>query len=89
MWYVYYVYGNKIKKGGNEMKKVISVMLMVISMMGICSIAFADQYVRGHVRRDGTYVQGHYRSDRDGYRENNWSHIGNVNPHTGARGTKW
>lgn len=71
------------------MKKIVSVMLMVVAMMGICSIAFADQYVRPHVRRDGTYVQGHYRSDRDGYRENNWSHVGNVNPHTGEWGHRW
>lgn len=47
------------------MKKVVSIMLMVMSLVAICSVAFADTYVRPHVRRDGSFVQGHYRSDRD------------------------
>lgn len=71
------------------MKKVVSIMLMVMSLVAICSVAFADTYVRPHYRRDGSYIQGHYRSDRDGIESNNWSHVGNVNPHTGQRGTRW
>lgn len=71
------------------MKKIISVMLMVMSLVAICSIAFADTYVRPHYRRDGSYVQGHYRSDRNNYPDDNWSHHGNVNPHTGQRGYRW
>lgn len=38
-----------------------------------CSLASArDVYVRGHVRKDGSYVQPHIRSAPDSYRSNNY-----------------
>ena len=49
--------------------------------------AFADEFVNGYVRRDGTYVQPHMRSSPDGNPFNNWSTQGNVNPYTGVPGT--
>jgi hypothetical protein len=66
------------------MKKIIALTLLII--FAFSSVAFADVYVRGHYRKDGTYVGPHYRSDPDGNRDNNWSHRGNVNPHTGEVG---
>lgn len=42
-----------------------------------------DVYVNGYYRRDGTYVQPHYRSRPDGDPTNNYSYPGNYNPHTG------
>jgi hypothetical protein len=57
-----------------------------------CLIALAtpamagDTSVGAYVRRDGTYVQPHYRSVPDGDRSNNWSTRGNVNPYTGQPG---
>ena len=50
--------------------------------------AVADQYVRDYFRRDGTWVQPHYRSNPDGYFWNNYSAWGNVNPYAGKRGYK-
>ena len=44
--------------------------------------------VRGHYRKDGTYVQPHMRSAPDGNVSNNWSTRGNINPYTGEIGTK-
>lgn len=44
--------------------------------------------VRGYVKSNGTYVQPHMRSAPDGNFSNNWSTVGNVNPYTGAVGTK-
>jgi hypothetical protein len=56
----------------------------------ICALAapaFArDTYVKPHVRKDGTYVEGHYRSAPDNNRFNNYSTQGNTNPYTGQRG---
>ncbi len=49
--------------------------------------ALADVYVNGYHRKDGTYVQPHYRSDPDGNRFNNFSTRGNVNPYTGKAGS--
>lgn len=43
--------------------------------------------VRGHVRKDGTYVPPHFRSAPDGNFQNNWSTVGNNNPYTGEDGT--
>ncbi len=43
-------------------------------------------YVRPHVRSNGTFVDGHYRSYPDGNFYNNWSTWPNVNPYTGQRG---
>lgn len=44
--------------------------------------------VRGHFRKDGTYVEPHRATNRDSTTKNNWSHKGNVNPYTGKEGTK-
>ncbi|EZP73624.1 hypothetical protein BV96_01065 [Sphingomonas paucimobilis] len=44
--------------------------------------------VRGHYRKDGTYVAPHMRTNPNSTRSDNWSTRGNVNPHTGKVGTK-
>lgn len=50
--------------------------------------AFAgDVYVNGYTRKDGSYVQPHYRTAPDSTVNNNWSTQGNVNPYTGQAGT--
>jgi len=49
---------------------------------------FADTYVEGYTRDDGTYVQGHYRSESNQYEFDNYSAEGNVNPYTGEPGYK-
>lgn len=50
--------------------------------------AFArDVYVDGYTRKDGTHVQGHYRSAPDNTVTNNYSYQGNTNPHTGSVGS--
>jgi hypothetical protein len=49
--------------------------------------AWGTHYVRPYVNGNGTYVQGHYRTNPDGNRLNNWSTQGNVNPYTGSAGT--
>lgn len=50
--------------------------------------AAGDVYVDGHYRRDGTYVQPHYRTAPNRTRNDNYSTRGNVNPYTGERGTR-
>jgi len=45
-------------------------------------------HVGGYVRQDGTYVAPHYQTNPDSTRANNWSTLGNVNPYTGAPGTR-
>lgn len=69
------------------MEKKMKTLLLVFGMI-ISTIAIADTYVNGYFKSNGTYVQPHYRSDADSSVSNNWSSKGNINPHTGAVGTK-
>jgi len=52
------------------------------------SFAQGSHMVRGHVRKDGTYVAPHMRTNPNSTRTDNWSTRGNVNPYTGKEGTK-
>jgi Putative peptidoglycan binding domain len=62
------------------MKKIVSILLIFISV----TVAFADVYVKGYTKSNGTYVAPHYRSNPDGNPYNNWSYPGNTNPYTGV-----
>lgn len=65
--------------------------LVLILFTLVPGLAFAsdhDASVRGHVRRDGTYVQPHRRTTPDDSARNNWSSTPNVNPWTGAPGKR-
>ncbi len=50
--------------------------------------AYAQGYnsVSPHVRRDGTYVQPHFRTNPNSNPYDNWSTRGNTNPYTGQPG---
>ena len=65
-------------------KLLVSAIFVVFSL----SPVFADTWVNGYYKSNGTYVQGHYRSSPDSYRNNNWSTSGNTNPYTGKSGTR-
>jgi hypothetical protein len=45
----------------------------------------AADYVKPHVRKDGTHVEGHYRSSPNNYKLDNYSTEGNANPYTGRK----
>ena len=63
--------------------------LMIVFLFVMASgPAFADTYVRGYFRSNGTYVAPHFRSNPDGNFYNNWSTYPNVNPYTGKIGTR-
>lgn len=66
---------------------IFSFLVSLILLISYPSPVFADVYVRGYTRKNGTYVAPHYRSDPDSSVYNNWSTVGNVNPHTGKPGT--
>lgn len=64
------------------MKRIVA----IVAVLGLSSGAFADQYVNGYYRRDGTYVQPHLQTEPNQYRFDNYSSKGNVNPYTGQAG---
>lgn len=66
------------------MRQAVSLFLIAI----LTSAVFATTHVRGYVKKNGTYVQSHNKTNPDRTRTNNYSSKGNVNPYTGKRGTK-
>jgi hypothetical protein len=50
--------------------------------------ATGEHYTSGYFRSNGTYVSGHYQTNPNSTRNDNYSTLGNVNPHTGEPGTK-
>jgi hypothetical protein len=64
--------------------------------LAMCTIAEAKgsgrsggfHSVRGYTTSKGTYVAPHFATNRNGTKLDNWSTKGNVNPFTGAVGTK-
>jgi hypothetical protein len=75
-----------MKPKEKKMKKII----MLLGLLGVLTgtQAHATVRVRGHYRGNGTYVQPHMRTNPDNSRQNNWSTSPNVNPYTGAFGTR-
>ncbi len=63
-------------------------MLVVLALFLISPLVTADTWVNGYVRRDGTYVQGHYRQEQNSTNLDNYSTQGNANPYSGEAGTR-
>ena len=51
----------------------------------VCLFA-QDTFVRGYTRSDGSYVQPHYRTERNSTQYDNYSTEGNTNPYNGRQG---
>ncbi|WP_418990163.1 hypothetical protein [Alistipes sp.] len=66
------------------MKKLL---LVLCGMMLIPVLTCAQEYVKGYYRKDGTYVQGHYRSKKNDTNHDNYATKQNKNPYTGKKGT--
>lgn len=62
--------------------------LSLVVGIALATTALAQVHVQGYTRRDGTYVQPHYRSSPNGSTLDNYSTRGNVNPYTGQVGTR-
>lgn len=50
--------------------------------------SYADEWVDGYTKRDGTYVNGHFKSSPNSTNLDNYSTQGNSNPYTGESGTR-
>lgn len=66
------------------MKSLAGALLLLVTFV---SVSWADDYVRGYYRRDGSYIQPHYRSSPNSTPTDNYGFRGNMNPYTGERGT--
>lgn len=65
------------------MKKILTLILLAISTISV----IAQTYVQPHYRKDGTFVEGYYRSEPNNTKLDNYSTQGNTNPYTGQAGT--
>jgi hypothetical protein len=78
-----------------NMRKILSILMVSFALFG-SSHAYAKKAgsnggahnVRGHVKKDGTYVQPHHATNPNKTQKDNWSSKPNVNPYTGKQGTK-
>jgi hypothetical protein len=61
----------------------------LVGLLLIASInpVLADDYVNGHYRQNGTYVQPYVRSNSNYTQYDNYSTKGNYNPYSGDYGT--
>lgn len=59
---------------------------LLLACLAVPVLAQTSHYVRPHVDRNGTYVQGHQQTNPDNTRVNNWSSAGQTNPTTGQPG---
>jgi hypothetical protein len=69
------------------MKNLLNLIVLLLLLLTISNELFAQVKVKGYYKKDGTYVQPHYRSNPDGNPYNNWSYPGNTNPYTGKTAT--
>jgi len=71
------------------MKTIVRGLLVAIGCVLAFGTSMADSTkVRGHYKKDGTYVAPHVRTTPNSSKLDNWSTKGNVNPYTGKDGTK-
>jgi len=62
--------------------------LVFILLICIQNFCLADEYVYGYYKKDGTYVDGYFKTSPNTTNRDNYSTQGNLNPHTGVEGTK-
>jgi hypothetical protein len=61
--------------------------LLILLFFFLHFLVNAQVYVNGYYRKNGTYVEPHYRSSPDRSPTNNYSYPGNTNPYTGKVAT--
>jgi hypothetical protein len=60
---------------------------LIFAILALTALPSLSAQVNGYMRRDGTYVAPHMRSNPNSSKLDNYSSQGNVNPYTGRQGT--
>lgn len=68
------------------MKKVVFFASLVFCCIG--AKAQSTYYQRGYMKKDGTYVDGHYKTRSNSSNHDNYSTQGNYNPYNGNSGSR-
>lgn len=67
------------------MKKIF---LLLVFAFAVSSYAQRTRYQKGYMKSNGTYVQGHYKTERNRTNHDNFSTSRNRNPYTGSAGSR-
>ena len=70
----------------SKIKKLLSIAVFGALIIVPNMKAYADVYVNGYQRSNGTYVDPHYRTSPNNTIYDNYSTWGNSNPYTGQKG---
>ena len=68
------------------MRKLLTVLLLLSQILVLAQVNPNYHRVKGYYRKDGTYVRPHYRTNPNSTNRDNYSTLGNTNPHTGKPG---
>ena len=68
------------------MKKITTVGIVSLLVVGLFSSAYASTKVKGYTKKNGTYVAPSYRSSPNSNKYDNYSTKGNYNPYSGKIG---
>ena len=60
----------------------------ILVFMGTNAIGQDQYYVEGHYKKNGTWVEGYYKTKANKTKSDNYSTEGNYNPYTGREGKK-
>lgn len=97
-----HIKGQRISSNNKEvavMKKLVLVVFILLLIFASESFAGSkggyrpssgskSTYVKGYSKKDGTYVQPHYKTKPNTTKLDNYGTKGNTNPYTGKEGTK-
>ena len=67
---------------------LLNIFLVLPSLCTAQSVNSSSRYQRGYVKKDGTYVQGHYKTRSNKTNYDNYSTQFNVNPYTRKHGER-
>jgi hypothetical protein len=65
-------------------------LLFILAFVFTCVLTYAQSqtYIKGYTKKDGTYVQGHFRQTPNSTNHDNWSTTQKINPHTNENGSR-
>ena len=66
----------------------MSRVIAVVVLLCVAATSASAKSTRGYVKKDGTYVQPHQKTDPNKTKGDNYSTKGNTSPYTGKKGTK-
>lgn len=70
------------------MKKLLFIVCFCLFFLVSAFPTHAASRIKGYVKKNGTYVAPHFKTEPNKQKLDNFSTKGNVNPFTGKKGTK-